>query len=43
MLKISNITKTFSRNTANEHTAIDDLNLYLTEGDFVTEQVNPRL
>jgi putative ABC transport system ATP-binding protein len=36
MLKISNITKTFSKNTANEHTAIDDLSLYLQEGDFVT-------
>lgn len=36
MLKMTNITKTFSKNTANEHTALDNLNLYLEKGDFVT-------
>ncbi|NLB09718.1 MAG: ATP-binding cassette domain-containing protein [Clostridiaceae bacterium] len=36
MLKINNISKTFSRNTVNEKRALIDLTLSLLDGDFVT-------
>lgn len=36
MIEIKNITKTFNPGTVNEHKAIDNLNLVLNEGDFVT-------
>jgi putative ABC transport system ATP-binding protein len=36
MLEIQNATKTFLKGTPNEHTAIDDVSLTLTEGEFVT-------
>lgn len=36
MIEIKNITKTFNPGTVNEHKAIDDLNLVLNEGDFIT-------
>lgn len=36
MIEIKNITKTFNPGTINEHIAIDDLNLVLNDGDFIT-------
>lgn len=36
MLKITNATKVFSKGTANEHTALKDIDLHLKPGDFVT-------
>ncbi|MDY6276461.1 MAG: ATP-binding cassette domain-containing protein [Bacilli bacterium] len=36
MIELKNITKTFNPGTVNEHKAIDNLNLVLKEGDFVT-------
>ena len=36
MIEIKNITKTFNPGTVNEHKAIDNLNLTLHEGDFIT-------
>ncbi|HEY8419068.1 MAG TPA: ABC transporter ATP-binding protein [Clostridia bacterium] len=36
MLSISNISKTFNIGTINQKTAINGLNLYIKEGDFVT-------
>ena len=36
MIEIKNITKTFNKGTVNEHKAIDNLSLTLTEGDFIT-------
>ena len=36
MLTISHISKTFNRGTVNEKTAVSDLSLHLSEGDFVT-------
>ena len=36
MLKISNLSKTFNKNTINEKIALDHINLTLKEGDFVT-------
>lgn len=36
MLDIVNITKTFAKDTVNEHTALDNLSLKLEDGDFVT-------
>lgn len=36
MLQLENITKRFFANTANERTALDNLQLSLAEGDFVT-------
>lgn len=36
MIEIKNITKTFNPGTVNEHKAIDNLNLVLNEGDFIT-------
>lgn len=36
MIEIKNITKTFNPGTVNEHKAIDNLNLTLNEGDFIT-------
>ena len=36
MIEIKNITKTFNAGTVNEHKAIDNLNLVLNEGDFIT-------
>lgn len=36
MLKIENMQKTFGRGSVNEKVAIDNLNLYLKPGDFVT-------
>ena len=36
MLEISNLSKTFNKNTINEKIALDHINLTLKEGDFVT-------
>lgn len=36
MIEIKNITKTFNAGTVNEHKALDNLNLVLNEGDFIT-------
>lgn len=36
MLKLKNICKTFNAGTINEKTALDNLNLVINEGDFVT-------
>ena len=36
MIEIKNITKTFNPGTINEHKAIDNLNLVLNDGDFIT-------
>ena len=36
MLKIKNVCKTFNLGTINEKKALNDLNLELNEGDFVT-------
>ena len=36
MIEIKNITKTFNPGTVNEHKALDNLNLTLNEGDFIT-------
>ena len=36
MLNIQNAVKTFLKNTPNEHTALNHLNLTLNDGDFVT-------
>ena len=36
MLKIENVTKTFNPGTVNEKVALNNLNLHLQEGDFVT-------
>ena len=36
MLTISHLSKTFNPGTVNEKLALDDVNLYLKPGDFVT-------
>ena len=36
MLKLEHISKTFNKGTINEKTALNDLNLHLAAGDFVT-------
>lgn len=36
MLEITNISKTFAKGTVNEHTALENINLSLNNGDFVT-------
>jgi putative ABC transport system ATP-binding protein len=36
MLTVKNISKTFSKGTPNEHTALDDVSLTLSDGEFVT-------
>lgn len=36
MLKITNINKTFNKNTVNEKIALSNVNLTLNDGDFVT-------
>ena len=36
MLRLKNIYKTFNANTINEKVALDDINLVLNDGDFVT-------
>ena len=36
MIKLSNVYKTFNRGTINEKVALENLNLELKEGDFVT-------
>ena len=36
MLKLRNIYKTFNAGTINEKRALDDINLVLNDGDFVT-------
>ena len=36
MLDVKNISKTFNPGTVNQKTALDNLSLHLTEGDFVT-------
>lgn len=36
VLELVNVTKTFHKNTPNEHTALRNINLTLEEGDFVT-------
>jgi putative ABC transport system ATP-binding protein len=36
MLKVNNVTKIFGKGTVNEHTALNNLNLTLDNGDFVT-------
>lgn len=36
MLELKNISKTFAKGTVNEHKALDNINLNLDKGDFVT-------
>ncbi|MCM1285293.1 MAG: ATP-binding cassette domain-containing protein [Acetobacter sp.] len=36
MLEISNLSKTFAKDTVNEHKALADINLNLNQGEFVT-------
>ena len=36
MLRLSNIAKSFNRSTANEHLALDGVDLHLSPGEFVT-------
>lgn len=36
MLRLRNVTKIFNINTVNQKTALDDVNLHLEEGDFIT-------
>lgn len=36
MLEIKNISKTFAKGTVNEHKALNEVNLHLKKGDFVT-------
>lgn len=36
MLKLTNVSKTFAKGTVNEHTALNNINLSLKEGEFVT-------
>lgn len=36
MIEIKHVSKTFNKGTINEKRALDNLNLYLNEGDFVT-------
>ena len=36
MIEITHVSKTFNKGTINEKRALDDLNLKLNEGDFVT-------
>lgn len=36
MLEISNLSKTFAKDTVNEHKALTDINLTLKQGEFVT-------
>ena len=37
MLEIQSANKCFGRGTVNEHTALENLNLSLEQGEFVTE------
>lgn len=36
MLEIANLSKTFAKGTVNEHTALENINLSLNDGEFVT-------
>ena len=36
MLDVKNLSKTFAPGTVNEHKALDNINLHLDDGDFVT-------
>ena len=36
MLRVENITKVFEKGTVNEKVALDNINLVLNDGDFVT-------
>nr|WP_312578199.1 ATP-binding cassette domain-containing protein [Sedimentibacter sp.] len=36
MLRIKSVSKTFNKNTHDEHKGLDNLNLYVSEGEFVT-------
>ena len=36
MLEIKNVSKTFAKDTVNEHKALNDINLTLNDGEFVT-------
>jgi len=36
MLRVENIRKTFNKGSINEKTALDNVSLYLDEGEFVT-------
>ena len=36
MLELKNISKTFNAGTVNEKVALDNINLTLSDGDFVT-------
>lgn len=36
MLKLDSVNKFFNKNTPDEHKALDDLNLYVSEGEFIT-------
>ena len=36
MLELKNVSKTFAKGTVNEHKALDNINLNLEKGDFVT-------
>ena len=36
MLKIENLSKTFNANTVNEKKAIQNLNITINDGDFIT-------
>ena len=42
MLEIKNVYKTFNAGTVNEKVALQDLNLTLEDGDFVTHRRRPR-
>ena len=36
MLEIKNVSKTFAKDTVNEHKALNNINLTLNDGEFVT-------
>ena len=36
MLEIKNVSKTFAKDTVNEHKALSNINLTLNDGEFVT-------
>ncbi|NLJ58363.1 MAG: ATP-binding cassette domain-containing protein, partial [Tissierellia bacterium] len=36
MLEIKSVNKVFNKNSPDEHIALDNLNLHISEGEFVT-------
>jgi putative ABC transport system ATP-binding protein len=36
MLKLNSVNKTFNKNSLDEYKALDNVNLHLAEGEFVT-------